>query len=103
MAHPLEAVREGPHAGQSTDSPDGRRPNERALLPALGLRVALATDARQARGTPRLLRGTFGPDACAIGGATLPLFFNSFRADILKAAGIEPPEMGQGSTPDDAA
>lgn len=47
------------------------------------LRVALAADAPQARGTPRLLRGTFGAHAGAIGAATLPMFFNfSPRADM---------------------
>lgn len=49
------------------------------------LHTALAALAPEARGTPVLVRGTFGPDAGAIGAATLPMFFNfSPRAGILR-------------------
>ena len=58
------------------------------------LSVALAAAAPEARGTPRLVRGTFGSDAGAIGAASLPMSFNfSPRAGILKGAGIEPQEV----------
>ena len=51
------------------------------------LRAALALGAPEARGTPELMRGSFGPDAGAIGAASLPMFFNfSPRAGILKGA-----------------
>ena len=51
------------------------------------LRAALVATAPEARGTPVLVRGTFGADAGAIGAATLPMFFNfSPRAGILKGA-----------------
>jgi predicted NBD/HSP70 family sugar kinase len=48
------------------------------------LRVAVADTAPEARGTPSLVRGTFGRDAGALGAATLPMFYNfSPRAGIL--------------------
>ncbi|POR45594.1 putative NBD/HSP70 family sugar kinase [Paraburkholderia eburnea] len=51
------------------------------------LRWAVAATAPEARGTPELVRGTFGPDAGALGAATLPMFFNfSPRAGILMGA-----------------
>ncbi|TAM02396.1 MAG: N-acylmannosamine kinase, partial [Paraburkholderia sp.] len=54
------------------------------------LRVALTATAPEARGTPVLVRGTFGPDAGALGAATLPMFFNfSPRAGILMGAGAQ--------------
>ena len=41
--------------------------------------------APEARQTPRLLRGSFGANAGAIGAASLPMFFNfSPRADVLR-------------------
>ena len=50
---------------------------------ACARRVATAPEAR---GTPVLVRGTFGADAGAIGAATLPMFFNfSPRAGIPRA------------------
>ncbi|RDJ99609.1 ROK family transcriptional regulator [Paraburkholderia lacunae] len=58
------------------------------------LSTALALSAPEARGTPELMRGTFGSDAGAIGAATLPMFFNfSPRAGILKGAGAELQEV----------
>lgn len=58
------------------------------------LRTALAMTAPEARGTPALVRGTFGSDAGAIGAATLPMFFNfSPRAGILKGAGAQSQEV----------
>ncbi|ABA51607.1 ROK family protein [Burkholderia pseudomallei] len=57
------------------------------------LHTALAALAPEARGTPVLVRGTFGPDAGAIGAATLPMFFNfSPRAGILRGAGVDSQE-----------
>ncbi|AOJ72753.1 MULTISPECIES: ROK family protein [Burkholderia] len=57
------------------------------------LHAALAALAPEARGTPALVRGSFGPDAGAIGAATLPMFFNfSPRAGILRGAGVESQE-----------
>jgi predicted NBD/HSP70 family sugar kinase len=54
------------------------------------LRLAVAATAPEARGTPALVRGTFGPDAGALGAATLPMFFNfSPRAGILMGAGAQ--------------
>ncbi|MDR3099550.1 MAG: ROK family protein [Paraburkholderia sp.] len=54
------------------------------------LRAAVAATAPEARGTPALVRGTFGPDAGALGAATLPMFFNfSPRAGILMGAGAQ--------------
>ncbi|MFX1675116.1 ROK family transcriptional regulator [Paraburkholderia sp. A2WS-5] len=48
------------------------------------LRVALSADAPQARGAPRLLHGTFGAHAGALGAATLPMLFNFLpRAEML--------------------
>jgi predicted NBD/HSP70 family sugar kinase len=58
------------------------------------LRAALALEAPEARGIPELMRGSFGPDAGAIGAASLPMFFNfSPRAGILKGAGVEAQEV----------
>ncbi len=58
------------------------------------LRAALVATAPEARGTPTLVRGTFGADAGAIGAATLPMFFNfSPRAGILKGARTESQEV----------
>lgn len=58
------------------------------------LRVAVAATAPEARGTPALVRGTFGPDAGALGAATLPMFFNfSPRAGILVGAGAQNQEV----------
>ncbi|MBA5776053.1 ROK family protein [Stappia sp. F7233] len=48
------------------------------------LRQRLAETAPEARQPPEILRGSFGPDAGAIGAASLPMFFNfSPRASIL--------------------
>ncbi|BAO92432.1 ROK family transcriptional regulator [Caballeronia cordobensis] len=58
------------------------------------LSTTLAANAPEARGTPTLVRGTFGPDAGAIGAATLPMFFNfSPRAAGLRHAGIKSQEV----------
>jgi predicted NBD/HSP70 family sugar kinase len=58
------------------------------------LRAALEASAPEARGIPMLMRGSFGPDAGAIGAATLPMFFNfSPRAGILKGAGVNSQEV----------
>lgn len=58
------------------------------------LRHSLSATAPEARGIPTLLRGSFGPDAGAIGGASLPMFFNfSPRAGILKGAAGEHEEV----------
>jgi predicted NBD/HSP70 family sugar kinase len=58
------------------------------------LRRALTITAPEARGTPALMRGTFGSDAGAIGAGTLPMFFNfSPRAGILKGAGAQSQEV----------
>lgn len=44
--------------------------------------------APESRGTPRLVRGSFGADAGALGAASLPMFFNfSPRADVLRGHG----------------
>ena len=41
--------------------------------------------APESRGAPRLMRGSFGADAGALGAASLPMFFNfSPRADVLR-------------------
>ncbi|MDN7673422.1 ROK family protein [Burkholderia oklahomensis] len=57
------------------------------------LHAALAASAPEARGTPALVRGSFGSDAGAIGAATLPMFFNfSPRAGILRGASVESQE-----------
>ena len=51
--------------------------------------AAYETAAMKAQ-TPALVRGTFGPDAGALGAATLPMFFNfSPRAGILMGAGAQ--------------
>ncbi|WP_232519360.1 ROK family transcriptional regulator [Caballeronia insecticola] len=66
------------------------------LLDKLVKRLAatLAANAPEARGTPTLVRGTFGPDAGAIGAATLPMFFNfSPRAAGLRHAGTKTQEV----------
>ncbi|WP_168788707.1 ROK family transcriptional regulator [Paraburkholderia aromaticivorans] len=58
------------------------------------LRTAMIATAPEARGTPEMVQGTFGPDAGAIGAATLPMFFNfSPRTGILKGAGTTPQEV----------
>ncbi|RZF29153.1 ROK family protein [Paraburkholderia sp. UYCP14C] len=58
------------------------------------LHVAVAATAPEARGTPTLVRGTFGPDAGALGAATLPMFFNfSPRAGILVGARAQTQEV----------
>ena len=50
----------------------------------------LRHDAPEARDTPTIVRGSFGPDAGAIGAASLPLFFNfSPRAQVLLGQGSE--------------
>lgn len=67
------------------------------LLAQLG--AALAEAAPEAREPPRLRRGSFGPDAGAVGAANLPIFFNySPRAAILtgraadQGAAEDPPD-----------
>ena len=58
------------------------------------LQAALVLCAPEARGTPELMRGSFGPDAGAIGAASLPMFFNfSPRAGILKGADAQEQEI----------
>jgi predicted NBD/HSP70 family sugar kinase len=58
------------------------------------LRVAVAATAPEARGTPLLVRGTFGRDAGALGAATLPMFYNfSPRAGILVGVGAQSQEV----------
>ncbi|MGG1948941.1 ROK family transcriptional regulator [Trinickia sp. NRRL B-1857] len=58
------------------------------------LHAALVLGAPEARGTPELMRGSFGPDAGAIGAASLPMFFNfSPRAGILKGADSQAQEI----------
>jgi predicted NBD/HSP70 family sugar kinase len=57
------------------------------LLPDLMQRLdaGLRAIAPESRQSPRLLRGSFGADAGAIGAASLPLFFSlSPRADVLR-------------------
>lgn len=55
---------------------------------------ALAAITPEARGMPEFVRGSFGPDAGAIGAATLPMFFNfSPRAGILKGASVQMQEV----------
>lgn len=57
------------------------------------LSVAVAATAPEASGIPELVRGTFGPDAGALGAATLPMFYNfSPRAGILMGAGAQTQE-----------
>jgi predicted NBD/HSP70 family sugar kinase len=66
------------------------------LLDALVKRLSatLAANAPEARGTPMLVRGTFGPDAGAIGAATLPMFFNfSPRAGSPRRVGVKTQEV----------
>ncbi|TKC87316.1 ROK family protein [Trinickia terrae] len=58
------------------------------------LSTAVALGAPEARGTPELVRGSFGPDAGALGAASLPMFFNfSPRTGILKGASAESKEV----------
>ncbi|HTH62119.1 MAG TPA: ROK family transcriptional regulator [Paraburkholderia sp.] len=58
------------------------------------LRIAVAATAPEARGTPLLVRGTFGRDAGALGAATLPMFYNfSPRAGILRGVGAQSQEV----------
>lgn len=55
---------------------------------------ALAEITPEARGLPTFVRGSFGPDAGAIGAATLPMFFNfSPRTGILKGASVQTQEV----------
>jgi hypothetical protein len=55
---------------------------------------ALAAITPEARGMPEFGRGSFGPDAGAIGAATLPMFFNfSPRAGILQGASVQTQEV----------
>jgi predicted NBD/HSP70 family sugar kinase len=55
---------------------------------------ALAAITPEARGMPEFVRGSFGPDAGAIGAATLPMFFNfSPRAGILQGASVQTQEV----------
>jgi predicted NBD/HSP70 family sugar kinase len=66
------------------------------LLDPLVKRLAatMAANAPEARGTPALVRGSFGPDAGAIGAATLPMFFNfSPRAGSPRRAGFKSQEV----------
>jgi len=64
------------------------------LLDALA--ASLAEAAPEARTPPRLMRGSFGPDAGAAGAANLPIFFNySPRAAILTGR-----EADQGASED---
>ncbi|MCX5497553.1 ROK family transcriptional regulator [Kaistia dalseonensis] len=59
-----------------------------ALIGRLG--AALAEQAPEARRPPRILHGSFGRDAGAIGAASLPMFFSfSPRASILTRGGDE--------------
>ncbi|WP_429497217.1 ROK family protein [Robbsia andropogonis] len=58
------------------------------------LHAALAAITPESRDMPTFVRGSFGPDAGAIGAATLPMFFNfSPRASILKGASVETQEI----------
>jgi len=58
------------------------------LLPLLNR--ALTDNAPEARKMPNLLPGSFGPDAGAVGAATLPLFFNfSPRSTILTGGKVQ--------------
>ncbi len=58
------------------------------------LEATLAANAPEARGTPSLVRGSFGPDAGAIGAATLSMFFNfSPRAGVRHAGIIKTQEV----------
>jgi predicted NBD/HSP70 family sugar kinase len=58
------------------------------------LTAVLSDITPEARGTPTFVRGSFGPDAGAIGAATLPMFFNfSPRAGILKGASVDTQEV----------
>ncbi|KMQ80604.1 Transcriptional regulator/sugar kinase [Candidatus Burkholderia pumila] len=50
------------------------------------LTATMTANAPEARGMPALVRGSFGPDAGALGAATLPMFFNfSPRAGVRHA------------------
>ncbi|WP_250516391.1 ROK family transcriptional regulator [Caballeronia sp. INDeC2] len=57
------------------------------------LSTTLAANAPEARGTPTLVRGSFGPDAGAIGAATLPMFFNFSPRAAIRHAGIKTQEV----------
>jgi len=63
------------------------------------LRAAVAVTAPEARGTPALVRGTFGRDAGALGAATLPMFYNfSPRAGILMGVGAQSQEVSHAAS-----
>jgi len=63
------------------------------------LRAAVAATAPEARGTPALVRGTFGRDAGALGAATLPMFYNfSPRAGILMGADAQSQEVSHAAS-----
>ena len=58
------------------------------------LSATMTANAPESRGTPRLVRGSFGPDAGAIGAATLPMFFNfSPRVGLHRGAGAKSQEV----------
>jgi predicted NBD/HSP70 family sugar kinase len=57
------------------------------------LAMTLADNAPEARGTPSLVRGSFGPDAGAIGAATLPMFFNFSPRAGVRHAGFKTQEV----------
>jgi predicted NBD/HSP70 family sugar kinase len=57
------------------------------------LSTTLTANAPEARGTPTLVRGSFGPDAGAIGAATLPMFFNFSPRAAIRHAGIKTQEV----------
>nr|WP_284503472.1 MULTISPECIES: ROK family transcriptional regulator [unclassified Caballeronia] len=57
------------------------------------LRTTMTANAPEARGTPALVRGTFGPDAGAIGAATLPMFYNFSPRAGFRHAGIKTQEV----------
>ncbi|WP_250536014.1 ROK family transcriptional regulator [Caballeronia sp. AZ10_KS36] len=58
------------------------------------LAATMAANAPEARGTPEIVRGNFGPDAGAIGAATLPMFFNfSPRVGLHRGAGVKSQEV----------
>ncbi len=65
------------------------------LLDRLVKRLAatLTANAPEARGTPLLVRGSFGPDAGTIGAATLPMFFNFSPRAGVRHAGIKTQEV----------
>ncbi|WP_250455124.1 ROK family transcriptional regulator [Caballeronia sp. ATUFL_M2_KS44] len=56
--------------------------------------ATMTANAPEARGTPAIVRGSFGPDAGAIGAATLPMFFNfSPRVGLHRAAAVKSQEV----------